>query len=31
MALVPRPVVMAMLAGVLFRFCVEVFSSLKSD
>jgi len=31
MALVPRPVVMAMLGGVLFRFGVEVFSSLKSD
>ena len=31
MALVPRPVVMAMLAGVLFRFGVEVFSSLKTD
>ena len=30
MALVPRPVVMAMLAGVLFRFGVDVFSSLKS-
>ena len=31
MALVPRPVVMAMLGGVLFRFGVEVFSSLKTD
>jgi len=31
MSLVPRPVVMAMLAGVLFRFGVEVFSSLKTD
>jgi len=31
MSLVPRPVVMAMLGGVLFRFGVEVFSSLKTD
>ncbi len=29
--LVPRPVVMAMLAGVLFRFGVDIFSSLESD
>ena len=31
MALVPRPVVMAMLGGILFRFGVDVFSSLKSN
>ncbi len=31
MSLVPRPVVMAMLGGVFFRFGVEVFSSLKTD
>jgi len=31
MYLVPRPVVMAMLGGVLFKFGVDVFSSLKSD
>ena len=31
MDLVPRPVVMAMLAGVLFRFGVDIFSSLESD
>lgn len=31
MELVPRPVVMAMLAGVLFRFGVDIFTSLKSD
>ena len=30
-SLIPRPVVMAMLSGVLFRFGVEVFSSLKTD
>ncbi len=29
--LVPRPVVMAMLAGVLFRFGVDIFSSLESN
>ena len=31
MALVPKPVVMAMLGGVLFRFGVDVFSSIESD
>jgi benzoate membrane transport protein len=31
MSLVPRPVVMAMLGGVLFRFGVETFSSLKTE
>ena len=30
-SLIPRPVVMAMLSGVLFRFGVEVFASLKTD
>ena len=30
-SLIPRPVVMAMLAGVLFRFGVDVFASLKTN
>lgn len=30
-SLIPRPVVMAMLGGVLFKFGVEVFSSIKTD